>query len=504
MNSLAFLGGWVSTVHVIMIIVLAVLVVAAVREYWLFRFLPARADKMRSRGDRETARLLLEKVAGSPALFAVWPRAMVHYRLAWAYLEQRRPQDALAEARRSVAIALPPALESICRTRLADCLEACGDVQAADEERERAKRLAESRSDTAAQLMARGKTLRKEGRFAESIPIYERAISLSQGMAVSVRTHLMVSLALSCWEAGRINEALRTADQALGLQPDPSHRTSALSVSALALGNLGRLDEAEDRWAQALTAATESGNRALAARYIALLAEVQRRRGKLAEALETCDRAATIGKESRRTACYVAFETLLTWGRLEEARAKLEDGASAAGFTVPRSEKRMQATTELNRGLLAAESGELEEALARLDSVENTLARDEKIATTYHAIRAWILAALGRRSESEDSARAAAAFASRTSDDRALLLRYHTYLGRAAVELGDAAAGREHFEACMNLAPDPAEVPRAHYFLGECCRILGDHAGATARWRAAVDTGLDTRFVQLARVRLAE
>ncbi len=487
---------------VLPIVAVIFIAAAAGREYWLFRYLLRKADRLRAEGDRAAAGRTLEGILAASSFFPSRSRAMVHERLAWHYLEEGRPQDAAEQARKAIAARLPAPLESIGRMRLADCLEACGDVAGAAAERERAMRLAESGPEDAAQLMARGKALRKEGRYAESIPVYLRAIALAQGMAPAVRSYLMISLALSCWEAGRTQDALSWADQTLSLNPDLPIRTSTLSVSALALGNLGRLDEAEERWSLALTEANKAGNAALVARFTANLAEVQRRRGRLEEALEASERAAAMSAESRRIACFAAYECLLAWGRFAEAREKLEEAARAPGQAVPASERRIQALTTINRGLLAAEEGRPQEALTYLDQVRDVLATDEKVAINYHTMRAWVEALLGRRAEAEVAARVAGSFLSGRPEDRAALLRYHSYLGRAALELGETEAARQHFEACLRLGPDPVGVPAAHYFLGECCRAAGDPAGAAAWWQAAVDSGLHTRYVQLARDRL--
>jgi tetratricopeptide (TPR) repeat protein len=488
---------------VVLIICLALLAILA-REWWLFNFLPAVSDSARARGDRARARRILEAVLRHRALLGGSSRAGIHYRLAWSYLEEGRAQEAAEQARKSIAQRTSLALESLYRSRLADCLEACGDMAGAAVERERSRQTADAGPASAAQLMARGKALRKDGRYAESIPVYERAIELAANMAPDARAHLMVSLALSCWEAGRIHQALSWAEQALALQPNLTHRIAALSTSALALGNLGRLDDAEERWNLAFIAAAEAGNTAQAARFLATSAEIQRRRGKLVEAIATCERAAGMSLDARRPARFVQFECLLTWGRFAEARQVLEQGANARGFAVPASERRTQALTALNAALLTAEEERPGEALAQVDVVRDVLQNDEKVGVTYHAIRTWLEALLGLRAESESSARSALACAARMPDDRSAQLRCHTYLGRAALAVGEAESARLHFESCINLGPDPAEVPRARYFLGECRRAAGDLAGARAEWQAAVDTGLETRYVALARRRLQE
>lgn len=485
-------------------IIFVILLAAAAREYWLFHRLSAESDAALARGDRAKARDILEKLLSRPAFLGGRSRSLVHHRLAWIYLQEGRPQEAVEQALKSLETRLHPSLESINRMRLADCLEAAGSMERAAIERGCAKRLAEAGPENVPQLLAQGKSLRREGRYAESIPVYERAIALAGGMKRGIRAHLMVSLALSCQETGAMNQALSWADQALQLGPDHLHLTSAYSVSALALSSLGRLDEAAKRWNLALSAASRVNNTTQMARFLSTLAAVQRRRGKLAEAIEASERAAALSLQARRIARFVQFECYLTSGRFSDAREMLERGASAPGQTIPGSERRIQASITVSRALLEAEEGHPETALTHLDQARALLENDEKLGIRYHAMRAWIEAKLGLRDESENSAKSAEAYALKRQDDRGALLRYHTLIGRARLELGDVEAARRHFESCMNLGPDPVDLPRTHYFSGECCYASGDTPGARLEWQWAVDTGLDTRYVNLARGRLEE
>jgi len=74
-------------------------------------------------------------------------------------------------------------------------------------------------------------------------------------------------------------------------------------------------------------------------------------------------------------------------------------------------------------------------------------------------------------------------------------------LGRASVLLGDYGRALVFWQEYLELPALPVDVPTAYYFLGEAHRGLGDERAARSAYRAAVDTGLDTHYAQLARSR---
>lgn len=475
------------------------------RERWMFRILPMLADAKRSRGNKAGARRLLERLLKKPALFGARSRAWLHHRLAWYALEDGRTQDAVDHARRSLEGRHHPAIEALFRMRYADALEADGREAEAAAERTRASERLDSSKETAAHLLARGKALKRSGRYAESIPLFERAVAHTAGAPADARAQLLLNLALSCWEAGQVPKALRWADEAISLDVHSlTHRTTAFSVAALALGTMGRLDEAEQRWKQAYDLASGHGNTTQAARYLASLSMIQRRRGHLTEAMATCEQAAGMSIEARRMARTSQYETCMALGQFAEAREMLVRAAKAQGFPTVAAETRIQALNTMGQALAAAEGDSPQEALPLLQDVSGVLATDEKVAIDFYSVRTLVEAMSGLEHESRTSARAAAEWALRMGNDRGRLMSYHMKVGRAALLWGDIAEARAHFNAGMALGPDPVDQPKLNYFLGECSAADGDLTEAERKWQAAVDSGLNTYYTARAQQRLEQ
>jgi len=427
-----------------------------------------------------------------------------HHNLAWHYLHQNKHEEAIAHCRKSLQGKLKPPIEALYRMRLADCLEASGDIEGARIEKQRSEELVKSSPESLSQLMALGASLKKQGRYVEAIPVFERALARTPESLTMPRAHIMANLTIACWEASQISDTLRWADAALALNPGLTHRMACLSMSGLALGNLGRLDEAEERHRLAYEAAEAAGNKDQAARHLAMVGETHRRRGKLVEAIETCERAASMSIANRRTARYCEYEAFMSWGRFSEAREMLEQGRKSQGFAVPASERRIQAVARLTLGNLEMEEGNREAALVCVEDAREELENDEKMCVSYHSFRAWVEAAMGLSAESLESARRAQELSVRISGSRGSLLTYRRNLGCAALMAGDVSTARAHWQAYLDLKPDPVDAPKAHYYLGECCKADGDEDGARHEWQAAVDSGLETLYVNRAKVRLAE
>ncbi len=426
----------------------ALLLVGAVylflREIWFFSVLMSIGNHAAARGNRRGAIRIYERICAAPSLKGDSAQREAHYNLAWHYLHDKRTSEAIERGRLALRGKLNPAIEALYRMRLADCLEAQGDPSSAVEERRRASELVNTTKEGPAQLIALGASLKKQGRYSEAIPVYERALAKTPESFTMPRTHVMVNLALACWEAGRMNETLRWADAALALNPDLTHRTTALSMSGMALGSLGRLDEAEERHRLAYEASTAAGNADASARHLATPGEMQRRKGRMVEAIETCERAASMSIASRRTARFCEFETFLGWGRFSEAREMLEKGRGAEGFAVPAAERRIQAISSTALALLEIDEGHADRALACLDEARQELEKDEKAAVSYFSMRAWAEALLGLKGESLESARHATGLAAQIPDSRNSLLIYNRNLGCAALAVGDPNAARAH------------------------------------------------------------
>jgi tetratricopeptide (TPR) repeat protein len=93
-------------------------------------------------------------------------------------------------------------------------------------------------------LTAYGAALKSEGRFEDAVPYYQRAVERADGEAVADH-----NLAGALGDAHRFDESLAMAEQALGKGLDAPE---TWLVKARALAGLGRYDEAETAYAEAI------------------------------------------------------------------------------------------------------------------------------------------------------------------------------------------------------------------------------------------------------------
>src|SRR5947207_7903470 len=134
------------------------------REAWLRIWLPALGLALLARGRRRQGRALLLRALSEPSLAGQAGRAEARYRLAFGYMQDGLYEEAISQCRTALAHRLRPAMETNLRRRLADCLEASGDLSGASEERERAGALAGAAQDDADVLIARARLLKQQQR----------------------------------------------------------------------------------------------------------------------------------------------------------------------------------------------------------------------------------------------------------------------------------------------------------------------------------------------------
>jgi tetratricopeptide (TPR) repeat protein len=486
--------------------------VLLLREMWVFGILPGAAQAARSHGNLRAAIRILERVLRSPSLFGDYLRTDPRFRLAWFYLENQQPEQAIEMCRQCLKRRLRPALESNIRRRLADCLEAAGrPEEAAQERKHAAERLQDSPHDTGF-YVSLGQSLVAERRYSEAVEAYEQALAhlsserispVKRPVASLERGRLLLRLALALWESGHPDAALARAKEALANTDDLSTCMVAHSVAALACSDRGDLEEAERHYEQSFGCAVRLRNVDKAASYLATLGSIQRRRGILVKAVETCQKAAEMSLQARRAARLAEFECMLYWGKFEDARQMLDQAARAYPFPTPSDERRSQAVIQLGRSWLEAETGHPEKALECLREAEESLGKEEKLGLACLTTEAWILACLGRREESRQKLEEAQEQAQRFPDSRATQASCCCLLGRAAYAQGDDALCLDLWERFLQLRPDPVDIPRAHYYIGLCRARREEIEAARAAFQAAIDTELQTYHTQKAEERLA-
>jgi tetratricopeptide (TPR) repeat protein len=484
-------------VFIAVILLLAVLA----REFYFFAWLPARAHVAFARGRRPEAKALMERVAGTWSAFGPKAKMETRFRLSWMYLADGDAARAADQCRAILKLRLRPVVEANIRNRLADCLEAGGHAQEAAEQRERAAALVTGKGNDALTAVSRAGMLEQQGRYAEAVSAYEQALDGIPASLTRQRAELKARLALACYNAGRPDDAVRYAEEALAGGVGATMLMFAHSAAGLALSATGRSEEAERHREQALEIALKLGNHAAAAQHLVQLAASHLARGELVRASQEAERAAGLSLGSRRAARLLQAECLRAWGRWEEARDAMLQAREAPGPPVPSDARRSAAIIDLGLALVEIDAGDCEAALARVESARCDFGADTRLLLWSDAIRVLALAAGGRKDEAGPLMDDVLLRLPTLKDDRPTQLMVIGSLARAALETGDFARSRDLWREWLAESPDPVWRPQGLYCLGLAEEALGDRHSARALFQEAA-AGVDTYYAARARERL--
>lgn len=349
--------------------------------------------------------------------------------------------------------------------------------------------------------------------------------------ALRARPRVLRALTTALGYAGRLEEALRVADEAIadaeriGLPIDGAR---AAVASLHPLTKLGRVEEALVRGERARRTLLEFGEPALAARADINLGNLRKSIGQLAEAVEHLARARIALASDAAMQAHVEN----TLGEIELQRddfaaARLAFEASARHFAGV-GQGFAAAIVEANLADLAAREGRLQESLAHFERARGVLERDdarghlariaaeeaevlhalgapnEALAVLEHSLawleargfaaeslrarlaRARTCASLGRLSEARADAEQARSGAAERADRH---LERRAALLAAEIDLRDGALGRAA-TAAKAIAEDPTTPALdrciAEHHLAKATALAGDPEVARALLDAAI------------------
>jgi tetratricopeptide (TPR) repeat protein len=499
-----FQGFWI-----VLIVTACVPVVVGLLHYLYFAFLPQRAIKKYSDSDPERLRRYLKRVLATPSLLGSSMKIVPHTGLVGIYLLGGKHAEAAAHCR-AVLTALAGsrnpgrygALEADTRRRLADCLEALGQNDEAEEERRLAQEELRLAPADALRHLTKGTLLERQHRYEEAYREHHKALELTPPSNVPVRIDCMMHLVLSAFNAGRPTDCLRWAEEVIALDATGRSLVSAHKMAAVACGNLSRLDESEQHFRKAYDALASAKKTPEMAQTLGSLADCLRKRGKLIEANQTCIKAAAMDPKGRRMSLAVQSQILRAWGRYDEALAIFAGYKDAGQLVIPHHERRVIAVWSLDTARIEAECGRADAAWSHIQEALAVLRKDAKLGLGCEAVCCWVLAVRGLADESQRiSSEVEARLGDFELDPKTCRGVLHD-LGMAACARGDHHAGIDCWTRYLGLSPDPVHQPTAFYERGECHRQLGQLTEARNDYRAAVAMNLDTHHARLAQQRL--
>jgi tetratricopeptide (TPR) repeat protein len=496
-------------------VVLGVLCVPAVvclLDFVYFVVLPRFAHRRYRERDPERLRRYLTLVVATPSVFGSTQKLFARESLAGIYLGRGQHAEVVAQFRAGLeslselwrSREVVRSLEANYRARLADSLEALGQVDEAAAERRRAEEGIDRAAPDALRHRTRAKLLEEQNRHEQAYAEYQKALDLTPASQTLARIECVLHLVLTAHNAGRPADCLRWAEKMVALGAKGRHLRSAHRMAGVACGHLGRLGESELHYRDAYDVAAADNDRPAMAEILASLANCLYYQGKLARANEVCIEAAAVDPKGKHQARAVQGVVLCAWGRYDDALAIYGDERKSVRFNIPRHERRIRAVYSLDCARMEVKCGRVDDAWRHIHEALAELGNDAKLGFKCQAALSLVLAARG---DADESQRLAARLESRLATfqrDPSICRGVLYDLGMAACARGDHPAGIDCWTRFLALGPHPVRQPNAYYHRGECHRHLGRLDEARNDYQAAVAMDIDSHFSRLARRRLGE
>src|SRR5205823_9441915 len=132
-------------------------------------------------------------------------------------------------------------------------------------ERERAAACLSGQEQGPDEQLARASALRRQGRHVEACAAYQEALARLEDGCSATRSRVLLHLALASFDAGRLADTVRFAEEALPGCAAAEMRISAHKTAGVGYSSQGRLEEAEQHLQQAFVEARGAGATELAA-----------------------------------------------------------------------------------------------------------------------------------------------------------------------------------------------------------------------------------------------
>ena len=446
------------------------------------------------------------------------------------FFQAKRYAEA-AEAFRQLLAQSPSAgLEADTRRRLADTLASLGQTEDAAAERELAANIAENSTGDPMALMTKGDLLKRDHRYNEACAAYEQALRLLSSLpsepllppapppsGVS-RSYLMAKLALAHYEAGRPAKTVIWAGASLANSPNTTICLMMHRMCGVGYSDLGDFVKAEAHYLHALKLAAAGGKPSEIAQSLTTLASVQRKRGRLNEAITTARRATAVFAHPGRGGLLAEAECLRDLGRFEEARAVVATMKQGPYYDRPDIEQRTQVICSLTLAWIEANDNRPDAALAALQEAWENLGvvrgtfpllplpegGADKLVLYCDSTAIRVYALLGQVENAHQMQESVETRLEGLTEDRASRLGVYSEIAPAALALGDYTQCQNWWQKYLECRPDIVGQVKAHYSLGEVLAKRGETQAAVEAYTQALALGVDSFHAQRAKARLEE
>jgi tetratricopeptide (TPR) repeat protein len=425
------------------------------------------------------------------------------YLLLELYAARHRYEEAIGEGRRILKMrGVPLAIASDTHLRISNCLDSLGRGAESPAERLAAETYLEQQPWDVNGWFIRGKLLDNQRRYGEAVEAYVHALRWNPRANTQGRDNMLLKLILALFHAGRSEETLKWAEQAIEVGVSSPRLYDAHRMAGTAAASLGRLDEAERHHRRAHELAVQAADTKKVVDCLATLGDHHFRLGDLDKAEALCQEAESLRHEASRHALLNHAHILRSRGRFQEAVEKIEQASKVGVVSIASLERHSQATLRLWKANNETDLGWLDEASADLQEATAELDSHPQLGPICEGEWVRLLALRGDR---EESVRRAAALLRMLNSST---LRQSTkrtclgLLGRGLLEAGEFELAQFCWERYLSGAWYPVMAPTGHYYLGECRWHLSDPDGALAEFRRARASGIDSHHARLAEQRL--
>ena len=361
------------------------------------------------------------------------------------------------------------------------------------------------------------------GRYGELPGHHQRALRSLRPLVVLIRRvffpgQLEAQFALHLHMMGDNQGALDVLTAVLPrLQGRGKFEATARAVMTMALGGMGRMEEAEAEWQRLARVVGAPPSLMVAGAQVALWD---------ARWLDALQRAQAVldAEPADEGAHLVAAAALSELGRLEEALkmadhdprpltafhsasnlATLAQDPNGRRLLDAQERERAQVTRPsplLQCAAIYLEMEDLHAAGVYLHRAEDVLGTNPVIATNFHFMKAMVLAAQGDASGGHDHMVRAEQAAQHVAGHTALLAEMKLAFARAALSLGESEPGLAHAQEALRATTHPATRMMAHFWVAEALVAVGRPQQAEAHYTAAAAAPQGGRLAQKAQARL--
>jgi tetratricopeptide (TPR) repeat protein len=449
--------------------------------------------------DLDTHIAAIERALTYRSVIRFGPLFQARFKLMQLYKLRGRFDDAIAEAKELLArYRARGSFESQIHLEIAACHDSLGRADESKAEQRRAGECLPVPPRDALGWLVQGRLFAAKDRHDLAIAAYERALKSFSLESQQIRTEARILLAIACLHAGRFEDAIKWAEFSLKNAKAVSRAYLLARVAGNAASRLGRSGEAEEYFRQACKLAVEANDKKGMADSLAALAELERSRGNLAQALSLCLEAESLSPEGARDAFLVHASVCRNQGRPDEAIERATQAGQAGMLPSSSAERRMQAIVKLQLAHYRGDAGQIDQAWDELGEAKAELGHDRRLSSACEVVSIRLTSMRGERALTLGRAEALLRALEGLALGPGERSNHLATVGRSLLDAGEYERAIDCLERVAAESSHRINQPLGYYYVGECRRGQGDLARALDAYKRAAGFGIDSHHARLA------